>query len=87
VFVKSGAEGVYCPALPAQGLGIALKIDDGNTARGAESAMAAAIEALHPIDDADRTFLRGLSEPALRNWNGLDVGSIRPTAALKTAFR
>src|SRR5262245_14693620 len=29
VFVKGGAEGVYCGALPEQGLGIAVKCDDG----------------------------------------------------------
>ena len=27
--MKSGAEGVYCGALPERGLGFALKIDDG----------------------------------------------------------
>jgi L-asparaginase II len=31
VFCKVGAEGVYCAALPERGLGVALKIDDGNT--------------------------------------------------------
>src|SRR5437899_3117246 len=29
IFVKTGAEGVYCAALPEQGLGIAVKCDDG----------------------------------------------------------
>ena len=41
VFCKVGAEGVYCAALPEHGLGIAIKIDDGNNARAAEVAMAA----------------------------------------------
>ena len=40
VFCKVGAEGVYCAALPDQGLGVAIKMDDGNTARAAEAAMA-----------------------------------------------
>ncbi|RVD09310.1 asparaginase, partial [Mesorhizobium sp. M2A.F.Ca.ET.029.05.1.1] len=35
IFVKTGAEGVYCAALPELGLGIALKCDDG-AGRGAE---------------------------------------------------
>src|SRR6516165_11115670 len=30
VFVKTGAEGVYCATLPQQGLGIAIKCDDGS---------------------------------------------------------
>jgi L-asparaginase II len=32
-FVKVGAEGVYCAALPQRGLGVAIKMDDGNTPR------------------------------------------------------
>jgi L-asparaginase II len=41
-FVKVGAEGVYCGALPEVGLGIAVKCDDGG-GRAAEVAMAALI--------------------------------------------
>ena len=74
VFCKVGAEGVYCAALPARGLGVALKIDDGNTARAAEVAMAALIEAFVALDDADAGFMRGLSDLPLRNWNGIDRG-------------
>jgi L-asparaginase II len=36
VFCKVGAEGVYCAALPEPGLGVAIKMDDGNNARAAE---------------------------------------------------
>ena len=39
-FVKTGAEGVYCAALPKQGLGIAVKCDDGS-GRAAEVMLAA----------------------------------------------
>ncbi len=42
VFVKTGAEGVYCGALPEQGLGIAVKCDDG-AGRAAEAVTAAII--------------------------------------------
>jgi L-asparaginase II len=41
VFCKVGAEGVYCAALPELGLGVAIKMDDGNNARAAEVVMAA----------------------------------------------
>ena len=41
-FVKVGAEGVYCGALPERGLGIAVKCDDG-AARAGEVIMAALI--------------------------------------------
>ena len=35
VCCKVGAEGIYCAALPDLGLGLALKMDDGNNARAA----------------------------------------------------
>jgi len=78
VFCKVGAEGVYCAALPELGLGIALKMDDGNTARAAEVAVVALIEALLPLDDADRAFVAPLRDVQMRNWNGRLVGRLAP---------
>jgi len=52
VFCKVGAEGMYCAALPEQGLGVAIKIDDGNTARACEVVMAAVIARLVRLDDS-----------------------------------
>ncbi len=49
VFVKTGAEGVYCGALPRQGLGIAIKCDDG-AARAAAAVMAATIARFLPLE-------------------------------------
>jgi L-asparaginase II len=86
VCCKVGAEGVYCAALPDQGLGVALKIDDGNNARAAEVVMAAVIEALVPLSDAERPVLRGLSDLPLHNWNGLHVGSLQASAGLRQAL-
>ncbi len=83
VFCKVGAEGVFCAALPDRGLGVAIKIDDGNNARAAEVAMAAVIEAFVHLDDAEAVFMRGLSDATLRNWNGIEVGSLRATSALR----
>ena len=80
-FVKSGAEGVYCGVLPELGYGIALKIDDGAT-RAAEVAMAALIGRYLPMSDEERLSLELLAHPVLKNWNGIEVGEIRPTAAL-----
>ena len=82
-FVKVGAEGVYCAALPERGLGVAIKMDDGNNARAVEVVMATLIEALLPLGDDDAGFMRTLSEPTLNNWNGLAVGSLRPTGLLR----
>ena len=83
VFMKVGAEGMYCAALPEQGLGIAIKIDDGNNARAAEVAMAAVIEALLPMAEDDAAFLRGLSDCTLRNWRGIAVGALRASDGLR----
>ncbi len=87
VFCKVGAEAVYCAALPGQGLGVAIKIDDGNTARAAEVVMAAVIEAQVALDDADAQFMRGLSEVEVSNWNGIAVGRLRATDALREALQ
>ena len=56
VLVKTGAEGVFCGALPEQGLGIALKCEDGVT-RAAEVVMAATIARFLPLSDDERAKL------------------------------
>ena len=83
VFCKVGAEGVYCAALPEVGLGVALKMDDGNTARAAEVVMAAVIEARLTLDGEDAALMRSLSRVEMRNWNGLEVGSLRAAEAVR----
>ncbi len=87
VFCKVGAEGVYCASLPERGLGVALKIDDGNNARAAEVAMATVIEALVRLDDAETGFVHELSDVTLKNWNGIEVGRLRATESLRKALR
>ena len=82
VCCKVGAEGVFCAALPGLGLGVAIKIDDGNNSRAAEVAMACVIEAALRPSGADAEVLHSLSRPTLRNWNGIQVGQLRPAAAL-----
>ncbi len=77
VYCKVGAEGVYCAALPELGLGIALKMDDGNNARACEVAMAALLAALLPLNDADAAVLAPLADVPLSNWNGIEVGRLR----------
>jgi L-asparaginase II len=87
VYCKVGAEGVYCAALPERGFGIAIKMDDGNTARAVEVVMAAAIEALLPLADADAAVLRSFSDARIANWNGLVVGRLCATQAVREALR
>ncbi len=80
VFVKSGAEGLCCAALPELGLGLALKCDDG-AGRAAEVTMAATLARLLQSEQ-DRAALARFVRAPLRNWNGIAVGEIRPTAVL-----
>jgi L-asparaginase II len=81
VFVKTGAEGMFCGALPGQGLGIAVKCDDG-AGRAAEAIMAAIIARLLSLDAAEQAALSRFVRPTLRNWNGFEVGALRVTDAL-----
>ena len=79
--VKTGAEGVHCAALPGLGLGVAVKIEDG-AARAAEVALAAILRRLEVIDDTRATRLADRLTAPSRNWNGIRVGDMRPTALL-----
>jgi L-asparaginase II len=83
VFSKGGAEGVHCASLPAFGLGIAVKIDDG-TKRGAEHVLARLLAELVP--GADRV-LQSRIDGELRNWLGLKVGRVRPSPVLASAAK
>ena len=86
VFCKVGAEGVYCAALPERGLGVAIKIDDGNNARAAEVAMAAVDRGPRRARRRRGRFMRGFSDVTLRNWNGIEVGALRAADALRAAL-
>jgi L-asparaginase II len=81
VFVKTGAEGVYCAALPEFGFGLAVKVDDGAT-RAAQAMIATLISRFLPVDEEDRARLEPFAAPVLRNWNGIAVGSLRPSGPL-----
>ena len=76
VFVKTGAEGVYCGAVPELGLGFALKIDDG-AGRASEAAVAALLARLLKGDPALSGRFDALSRVAMTNWNGIEVGEVR----------
>lgn len=75
-FVKTGAEGVYCAALPEQGLGVALKIWDG-TGRAAETAMAAMLARFLDMSDVEEKAVLPRVNRVMHNWNGTEVGRMR----------
>lgn len=75
--IKTGAEGVYVAAIPAQGLGIALKIDDG-AARAAEVAMGALLLRHGGLDDEGRARIGQMIAPQIANAAGRAVGGIAP---------
>jgi L-asparaginase II len=81
VFTKTGAEGVFCAAVPVLGLGIALKCDDGAT-RAAEVMIAAVLARLLGKDPALSAAFAEMAAPTLTNWNGIDVGALRPIGEL-----
>lgn len=80
-FVKVGAEGVYCAALPELGLGVALKCDDG-AARAAEMMMAALIKRFIALNEAETDALAPQLVPKMVNWNKIEVGQIRAAGDL-----
>lgn len=81
IFVKIGAEGVYCGALPELGLGLAIKCDDG-AGRGAETIVAALLARLLKADTALSSTLMEIATAAVESRVGARVGEVRPTAVL-----
>ena len=84
VLVKTGAEGVFCAALPDLRFGIAIKCDDG-AGRAAEAIMAALIARFARLDAAEQATIASFARPTLRNWNGIEVGSLRVSEAIAAA--
>ena len=82
ILVKTGAEGVYCGAVPELGLGIAIKCDDGQ-GRASEVAVAAVLSMFFKQDTTAQAALAELVRPTLTNWNGMLVGELRPAPALR----
>jgi len=81
VFLKSGAEGVICAALPEAGLGLVVKADDG-AGRAAQVMIAALIRRFGGFDEETEARLARFVLPPLFNWNGVEVGCLRPSGPL-----
>jgi L-asparaginase II len=74
---KAGAEGVYAVAVPAHGLGLMVKIDDG-AKRAAEVALGTSLEKLGLLKRDWRDALAEYFRPDVRNQAGNVVGRIEP---------
>lgn len=81
IFAKTGAEGVFCAAVPEKGIAIALKCEDGTT-RAAESMVAATLARFFDHDPDVAGALMRQANHAMKNWNGLHVGDVRVTEAM-----
>lgn len=75
VAVKTGAEAVFVAILPDRGLGIALKVEDGQT-RASEAAITALLVHLGALDPAAPVVEKYLTGPH-RNWRGIETGGLR----------
>ncbi|MBL1419184.1 MAG: asparaginase [Alphaproteobacteria bacterium] len=78
IFVKTGAEGVFCVSLPEHGIGIALKCEDGMS-RGAEMMLSATLNKLGVLKPGDDAVMKKFTSQILKNCNGYEVAEIRPS--------
>lgn len=74
--VKSGADGVYTAALQEKGLGVALKIDDGNGA-AAEVVMLSILRHLGGLHDDELALLDGRCRVPITNTRGVVTGHLQ----------
>ena len=78
---KIGAEGVQGIGIRSTGVGIAIKIADGN-ARALRPVIAAVLEQLGLVDADRRDLLADWFEPVIYNYRRIATGRIRPTVVL-----
>ena len=77
VFVKTGAEGVFCASIPELGFGVALKCEDGAT-RAAEAMMATVLQTVLDLDDEEAKLLDGLVNLPVLTRRGVQAGEVKP---------
>lgn len=74
---KLGAEGLICIAAPERGLGIAISVLDGSErARGPITL--SVLEQLDLLNEKEREELRQRQDPPITNFNGWEIGEVRP---------
>jgi L-asparaginase II len=78
---KIGAEGVQAVGIRSQGIGIAIKVADGQK-RGLYPAVVAVLEALGLLDAGARAALAPWAKRTIRNYRGIETGEVRPAVTL-----
>ncbi|MQR00204.1 asparaginase [Glaciimonas soli] len=73
---KTGADGVRCIGMREQGLGIALKLADGNSTV-ADAVIIEVMRQLDAFSSKDYEALSTWGNPVIRNWVGREVGAFR----------
>jgi L-asparaginase II len=80
---KGGAEGLACLGLPEQGLGVALRVEDGNDRAVAPAVLDVVAQLLEWT--AQPVNLRDLAAPSVRNSPGDSVGMVKSDVFLATS--
>ena len=80
--VKTGAEGVFCGAVPDAGIGIALKIDDG-ASRASECFMGAVLSRISGLQGVFKGESEDLVRLPVLNVAGNVAGVVRPSKILE----
>ena len=78
---KIGAEGVQAIGVRSSGIGIAIKVSDGQK-RGLYPAIVAVLDALGLLDAPARRALAPWGSRTVRNYRGLETGDVRPAVVL-----
>jgi L-asparaginase II len=88
VLAKIGAEGVYSAALPAEGIGIALKVEDGDMRVAATALLEVLHQVLHRLAPAaglalPAALLARHGPQAIRNTRDQPTGELRSAGGLR----
>ncbi|MEW6733028.1 MAG: asparaginase [Acidobacteriota bacterium] len=88
LIAKAGAEGVYtigvlpCSRYP-EGLGLAIKVEDGDINRARNAAILGSLAQLQLLNNEQMARLSARYLPPIKNHRGLTVGEIRPVFSLR----
>lgn len=79
---KMGAEGVFAVTVPDEGIGLALKVEDG-ARRALYPVVTEALFQLGLLSAEETKALSAFHRPVLRNWKGTIIGELVPEFSLR----